>query len=249
MPINYARRLSGVQRSRRHDLHLGVGLAFVAGATNAGAFLAVGRYTSHMTGVVSAAADAVALGQGRVALGAAGAVLAFVAGAATTAVIVNFGHRHQLRSAYAQPLLLEALLLGVFGVLGAQLSEVDRAFVPLTVVVLCFMMGLQNAVITKISKAEIRTTHMTGIITDLGIELGRMVYVNRAHRPGQARVAANRARAATLGALLGAFLAGGVLGAYAFQQLGYAATLPLAAVLVALAIVPVVDDLRARGGA
>jgi len=39
-------------------------------------------------------------------------------------------------------------------------------------VLLCFIMGLQNAVITKISHAEIRTTHVTGLVTDVGIELG-----------------------------------------------------------------------------
>ena len=36
-------------------------------------------------------------------------------------------------------------------------------------------MGLQNAIMTKISKAEIRTTHMTGVVTDIGIELGRLL--------------------------------------------------------------------------
>ncbi|MDZ7631638.1 MAG: DUF1275 family protein [Gemmatimonadaceae bacterium] len=49
----------------RADLHLGAGLAFVAGATNAGAYLAVQQYTSHMTGIVSTVADAVVLGDRR----------------------------------------------------------------------------------------------------------------------------------------------------------------------------------------
>jgi uncharacterized membrane protein YoaK (UPF0700 family) len=40
---------------------------------------------------------------------------------------------------------------------------------------LCFIMGLQNATVTKISGARIRTTHVTGMITDVGIELGKLV--------------------------------------------------------------------------
>lgn len=48
--------------------------------------------------------------------------------------------------------------------------------VPLTVALLCFVMGLQNAMITKISKAEIRTTHVTGLVTDIGIEIGKSLY-------------------------------------------------------------------------
>ena len=44
----------------------------------------------------------------------------------------------------------------------------------ITVVLLCFSMGLRNAVITKLSRAEIRTTHITGIVTDIGIEIGKL---------------------------------------------------------------------------
>jgi hypothetical protein len=44
---------------------------------------------------------------------------------------------------------------------------------------LAFTMGLQNAVVSKISASQIRTTHMTGVITDLGIELGKLLYWNR----------------------------------------------------------------------
>ena len=77
MPIDYARRLTGTVRTRRENTHLGVGLAFVAGATNAGAFLAVSQYTSHMTGIISSMADALVLGQTEVFLTGVGALCAF----------------------------------------------------------------------------------------------------------------------------------------------------------------------------
>lgn len=244
MPIDYARKLTGVVRSRRANLHLGAGLAFVAGATNAGAFLAVRQYTSHMTGIVSEMADALVLGQRTVLLTGVGALVSFVAGAATTAITVNFARRRGLSSAYAQPLLLEAALLLTFGILGARFDQLHTTFVPLTVALLCFTMGLQNAVITKISNAEVRTTHVTGIVTDIGIELGKLVYVNRGALPDGARVLADRYRLRTLLLLLGAFFAGGVLGAVGFQSFGYAATIPIAAILMLLTLVPIVDDIR-----
>ena len=62
MPLAFARRLTGRQRTARADRQLGFGLAFCAGAINAGGFLAVKQCTSHMTGIVSAIADNVALG-------------------------------------------------------------------------------------------------------------------------------------------------------------------------------------------
>ena len=244
MPIEYARRLTGTVRTRRENIHLGVGLAFVAGATNAGAFLAVSQYTSHMTGIVSSMADALVLGQTAVVLTGVGALCAFTLGAATTAVMVNYARRRGLSSAFALPLLVEATLLLVFGFLGARLQLIHSVFVPATVSLLCFMMGLQNAVITKISQSVIRTTHVTGIVTDIGIELGKYVYVNRHDVAGVPRVMADRRRLAVLCMLLAAFFSGGVIGAIGFRAIGYSATIPLALVLLALAAVPAFDDVR-----
>jgi hypothetical protein len=58
MPIQYLRRLTSPERSEDANRRLGQSLAFVAGAANAGGFLAVKQYTSHMSGIVSAIADA-----------------------------------------------------------------------------------------------------------------------------------------------------------------------------------------------
>lgn len=248
MPIQYARSLTSPVRSARADLHLGMALAGVAGAINAGGFLAVQQYTSHMTGIVSSMADNLALGATELVAGGVAALLSFIAGAACTAVMVNFARRRRLHSQYALPLLLEAGLLLVFGLLGTRLAVMTGLFVPATVMLLCFMMGLQNALITKISRAEIRTTHVTGIVTDLGIEVGKMAYWNRS---GDARghpVRANRERIGTLSLLLGCFFAGGVAGAVGFNQVGCLSTVPLAVVLVLLTIIPATDDLRNRGG-
>jgi uncharacterized membrane protein YoaK (UPF0700 family) len=241
VPINYARSLAGHRRTVSANRHLGFTLAFVAGATNAGGFLAVRQYTSHMSGIVSAMADNLALGTYDLVLDAAGAVVSFLLGAACTAVMVNYVRRQRLYSEYALPLLLEALLLLLFGVLGARLQSIQGLFIPFTVMLLCFIMGLQNAVITKLSHAEIRTTHMTGIVTDIGIELGKLVYWNA--DSGQPKVQANGERLAVLGMLLFCFFAGGVAGAVGFKRMGFVSTVPLAALLCALAIVPAVDDM------
>jgi uncharacterized membrane protein YoaK (UPF0700 family) len=85
-------------------------LAFVAGAINAGGFLAVGSYTSHMTGVVSSVADNLVLGHWQMAWIGIACFLAFVAGAMTTAWMVNWSLQRKLRSAYGRPLVVEAAL-------------------------------------------------------------------------------------------------------------------------------------------
>ncbi|WP_088280832.1 YoaK family protein [Ideonella sp. A 288] len=244
MPIDYGRRLTGKDRTRGGNRHLGWALAFIAGATNAGAFLAVKQYTSHMTGMVSSMADSLVLGDFPLAASALGGVISFVAGAATSAVLVNYARRRQLKSQFALPLLLEAALLLLFGVIGARLATMHGLFVPGTVVLLCFIMGLQNAVITKVSRSEIRTTHITGLVTDIGIELGKLVYWNRIQEDPSLRVMADRDRLLVLSLLVFAFALGGVLGAIGFQRIGYATTIPLAVILVLMAGVPAADDVK-----
>lgn len=47
---------------------------------------------------------------------------------------------------------------------------------------LLFSMGLQNAMVTKISDSLVRTTHLTGLFTDLGIDVAQLFFVQFSHR-------------------------------------------------------------------
>lgn len=247
MPISYLRQLTGRERNPESNRQLACYLCFVAGAINAGGFLAVRQYTSHMSGIVSAMADNLALGDVGLLLEGLGALLSFLAGAACSAVLINWGRRERLQSEYALPLIVEAGLLVCFGLLGSNLEHHEWLFVPATVMVLCFIMGLQNAMVTKVSKAEIRTTHITGMVTDIGIELGKLFYWNLGRAdPTQPLVLANRQKLRMLATLVGLFFFGGVTGAVGFKYVGFSVTLPMAILLLALAAIPVFDDMRLR---
>ena len=244
MPIEYLRGFARPQRTDQNNRRLGRWLAFIAGAANAGGFLAVGQYTSHMSGIVSALADNLSLGDFGLVIAGLSSLAAFTTGAATSAIMINWGRRRRAQSEYALPLMLEAVLLLCFGLLGSNLENNRFLFVPATVGLLCYVMGLQNAIITKISKAEIRTTHMTGIVTDIGIEIGKLIYWNVSESgPGAAAVRADRSRLRLLASLLGMFFIGGLAGALGFKYVGFISTLPLSGMLVVLAVVPLMDDL------
>lgn len=246
---NYLRRLTGRERSDTADRHLAYILTFVAGAANAGSFLAVKQYTSHMSGIVSSMADSFALGDIKLALSGLGAFASFVAGAAVSAILVNWGRRQTLQSEYAFPLVIEAMLLLCFGLMGSNLSRYEWLFVPATVMLLCFIMGLQNAVITKLSNARIRTTHVTGMTTDLGIELGKLFYWNTARDDiAKPVVRANRAKLKIHTSLIILFFTGGILGAVGFRLAGFGATIALAVVLLTTAAVPLFDDIKTTLG-
>lgn len=249
MPLNFLRKLSGRHRTARANRQLGALLALVAGAVNAGGFLAVHQYTSHMSGIVSSVADNLVLGNILLALAGAASLLFFLAGAACTAIMINWARHRNLNGEYSLSLIAEAVLLLLFGVLGAHLEDFVAITVPLTVLLLCFIMGLQNAIMSKMSNSEIRTTHLTGVITDLGIELGRMLYWNRSHRrDADAYVRARWSRVAMQVVILSMFFIGGILGAIGFKHIGFSMVLPFSLSLFIVALVPLADDIRALVG-
>lgn len=238
------RFLTNRHRSPSTNRALGMLLAFNAGAVNAGGFLVLHRYTSHMTGFASQMADAAVLGNSILLLNALGAILAFLAGAAVCAILVNWGRQHHLHSVYALPLMLEALLMLPFGLMGAVTLTWTTPFaVPLTVLLLSFIMGLQNAVASKTSGGSIRTTHMTGNITDFGMELGKMLYWNRSYRSKLDMVRHDQQRMKMAGGLVGMFVSGGVVGALGFKHVGFICVVPLAALLLLLAVPPFLRDI------
>jgi len=220
-------------------------MALVAGAINAGGFLAIQKYTSHMTGIISGIADDLIVSEAKLVLAGVAALACFISGAATTAIFINWARRNALHSEYALSLMLEAVLLMTFGLLGANLNILVEVFVPTTVLLLCFIMGLQNAIMTKVSKAEIRTTHMTGVVTDIGIELGRLLYWNKSkHHLPEENVRANRNKLFIHLSVFISFLLGGVLGAISFKNIGYFTTVPIAIFLMLLVAPPMLKDLR-----
>ena len=242
--LRHFSHLTGQHRTAATNRLLGGLLAFNAGAINAGGFLLVSMYTSHMTGFASMLADNLVLGNMKLVLGALGALLAFTAGAALTAVLVNWSRNNWSRSEVALPLLVEAVLLLIFGLMGATLTRQTPFAVPLTLLVLAFTMGLQNALVSKISASQIRTTHMTGVITDLGIELGKLIYWNRTGSPPESRVRANHIKLRLYATLLGMFIAGGLVGALGFKHVGFVWVVPLALGLLAISLPPLYADWR-----
>lgn len=164
----------------------------------------------------------------------------FILGAVVCALVFNWGRVNGLRSRYANILLLEGVGMLVFGLLAEHVRDAHR---PLVVVaVLCFTMGLQNALITRIGAWPIRTTHVTGMVTDIGVELGKILYRNG---PGAAAPVVGEPRRVGLLALLVAlFFLGGVAGAAGYLWLGFEVVIPVAGVLLLIAHRPLIQDLQ-----
>lgn len=243
VPLDPALLMNQNVRTKHLNRQLAWCLAFVAGAVNAGGFMALNAYTSHVTGTLSRAADGLAAGDGTGALAALSAVTFFALGAFCSATLISVGRHFRYKSIYALALLIEAALLLVFGLLGGTLHSVHRFFLPVTWILLAFIMGMQNAMVTTISSAEVRTTHMTGIVTDLGIELSKVLF-HRGEKREQEKL--NRDRLKLHGIILASFFGGALAGALGFRHVGFKITVFLAGLLIFLASRPILHDLRVR---
>lgn len=212
------------------DLALATVLTAVAGASNAGGFFAVGQYTSHMSGYLSQLADSIAIADLWPAFVCVLAIAAFISGAAFAAMLIAWAGLHSGRNRYALPVAVQGGFLVCFA--GGELftSEAGRLF---SIWCLCFIMGMQNATMSIFSRGRYRTTHVTGTVTDLATEIGRGVY-GLIDRASGTRV--ERDHLTRLLRLLIAFFCGGVIGAFGYGHFGFYFSLPLAAILLGIAL-------------
>jgi len=228
----YLRLAASTHRNAKSDLGLAVFLAMIAGSANAGGFMLLGSYSSHMTGYISQIGDQLALFNLGLALKSATAILSFVLGAASSSVMINWAKLHHSMHRYTIPIGVQGLLLLVFSSLGLD-EDLPAASKLLGLFLLAFIMGLQNATITKISGARIRTSHATGMVTDVGIEIGKAVLGRALHKSG---IAADKAKLKILLSILGSFFVGGVIGAFGFAYWSYFFALPMGIGLIFLAV-------------
>ena len=231
----------GEARDIAADRGLAASLALIAGALNAAGFYAIGLYSSNMTGNVSALADHLAVGDFRLAALYLALVAVFILGAAVSTLLINAGRRRRLTGIYALSICVESMLLVGLGCV--DLCVAGERHGMLMVFGLSFLMGLQNALVTRISNARVRTTHVTGMVTDIGIEIANLLSrpADRAH--GRAEFDREKLRLHAL--TVAAFLVGGVVGVVAYRGIGSLVLFGAALWLMALAI----PGLRAWRGA
>ena len=163
--------LSAEARSFRQQSRLAISLSWIGGFVNVIAFLIWGTFASHMTGASTLFGMNSVEGQWSEILFYLSLVVSFVAGAVASALMTELAKRRGARSKYILPLTIEALLLTTL-MIGLRFLPTPRIGFPhySLLGITAFAMGLQNATITKISGAVVRSTHLTGVLTDFGIE-------------------------------------------------------------------------------
>lgn len=155
-------------------------LAAAAGAVNAFAFLTCEQFVSHLSGTVTnMGLDWPHAG---IAFEYFAIVISFILGAGFSVVSIQARAWQGKQPRWATPLVIVAIILigiavaghwDAFGRFGQTTSPDAPPVVLLSL--LAFAMGLQNAAVATTTGLAVRTTHMTGPATDLGIHLGTAV--------------------------------------------------------------------------
>lgn len=223
----------GEQRTVRVDVGLAAILAGVAGAVNAAGFVAVGYYSANMTGNVSFLSEYLVTGDFALAGMFALIVVAFIAGAFASGMMINAGRRRRIRAIYAMSVIVEGILLLALGAGGLLVPAFGRS--AALILGMSFAMGLQNAAATRISNARVRTTHVSGMVTDIGLELSAIVDAVRGKLPRE-ELTGNAAKLALHSATIIAFLIGGVLGVLFYTSVGGAMLIGAGLLLVAVCV-------------
>ena len=218
----------GTKRTYGHNVKLASLLGLAAGFVNAAGFLAFAVLTTNVTGHAALFAERIALQDWKTARVVGLWMLLFLAGAFVSSLIVSWLGRNQ-RYSYVIPIFIESgiLLVVAFGGYKYNDSLISREFFAGS---LLFAMGMQNALVSIVSGSVVRTTHLTGTFTDLGIELAQLI-----RRDAEDRSALKK-RIKLRSAIIFFFMTGALAGAYLFRFFRFHAfVVPAAIILFTLA--------------
>lgn len=163
---------TGETRTYQHNLRIASLLSFVAGMVNVAGFLSVQRLTTNVTGHFAFLIDEVFKLNFIQAFVFLLYILFFLLGSFTSGFLVEFIYKQNKHNVYVFPAIIQSFILFIIPLFGEHFYQHP----DMLACSLLFAMGLQNSLVTSISKSIVRTTHLTGLFTDLGIELSQLFF-------------------------------------------------------------------------
>lgn len=156
-------------RTLGDNIRLGTLTAFTAGTINIASLLIFLSFTSNVTGHYAIFAAEISKGNwSQVAVVGGWIFLFFFGGFVSNFIVINFNRKSKY-FAHAMPIVLEIICLMFVGVYGQLYYQQTLGETEALVALMLFATGLQNGLTASISNFSVKTTHLTGTTTDLGI--------------------------------------------------------------------------------
>ena len=230
-------RHQGKSRTLKHNLRIATILSFVAGIVNVTGFLEFKQLTTNVTGHFALFINDVAefeVWKGTIYFLY---IFSFLFGSFISSFLIEKFRDNKKLNVFVFPTIIECLILISIPLI-YKTTQIKNA--DLIVCSLLFAMGLQNSFVTKISNAIVRTTHLTGLFTDLGIELSQLFF-SKAH-PHQNKI---KATIKLRIYIISFFFLGGLIGGFLYSRMELRLdTLIIGAIVLMTSLF--YDDLRFR---
>lgn len=156
-------------RTLGDNIRLGVLTAFTAGMVNVASFLIFLSFSSNVTGYFAIFAAEIIKGNFYQVLVVLGWIMLFFLGSfLANLIVIHFNSRNKYL-AHAIPVILEIICLLIVGFYGQFFYQETLSETEALLSLMLFAMGLQNGLTASISNFAVKTTHLTGATTDLGI--------------------------------------------------------------------------------
>jgi uncharacterized membrane protein YoaK (UPF0700 family) len=202
-------------RSLRDNIQLGVLTAISAGMVNVASLIVFFAFTSNVTGHYAILAEEIAKGQWyQVAVVFSWILLFFMGAFLSNFIIINL-NRKNAYVAHSLPLVLELICLVTVGTYGQYYYRETLTETEVLVALMLFAMGMQNGLTASISNFAVKTTHLTGLTTDLGILFS--MFTQKEYRQNAELVG----KAKLLSAVAVSYLSAGVLSALLYTHLQF----------------------------
>ncbi|MCU7614590.1 DUF1275 domain-containing protein [Chryseobacterium sp. GMJ5] len=202
-------------RTLGDNIRLGTLTAFTAGTINIASLLIFLSFTSNVTGHYAVFAAEISKGNwSQVAVVGAWIFLFFFGSFVANFFVINFNKISQY-FAHAMPLFLEILCLLAVGIYGQFYYQKTLEEAEYLVAVMLFATGLQNGLTASISNFSVKTTHLTGTTTDLGILFS--MFMQKEYRKNPELIG----RAKLLMSIMTAYIAGAVFSGLTYYYLEF----------------------------
>ncbi len=202
-------------RTLGDNVKLGVLTAFTAGTINIASLLIFLNFTSNVTGHYAILSAEISKGNwAQVGIVGLWIFLFFFGSFLSNFIVLNITRINQYL-AHSLPILLEISCLLFVGIYGQYYYGETQREAELLVAVMLFATGLQNGLTASISNFSIKTTHLTGTTTDLGILFS--MFTKKKYRKNNALIG----RAKVLTSIMFAYVAGAVFSGLSYYYLQF----------------------------
>lgn len=202
-------------RTLGDNIKLGILTAFSAGMVNVASVIIFFAFTSNVTGHYAILAEEIAKGNWYQAAVVIAWIFAFFIGNFTSNMIIIHSKKENSHISHALPLIIEFLCLMTVGIYGSYYYSESLTETEVLVTILLFSMGIQNGLTATISNFAVKTTHLTGLTTDLGILFA--MFTKKRYRENETLVG----KAQLLLSVVSSYMIGGVFSGFLYLNIQF----------------------------